>query len=273
MLDNEFIEICKSSKNMKEAAEKLKMPFSSFKRKAEKLNCYIPNILWSKDMIFIDDTRIRSKHTLDDCFCENSKVRRGRVKFLAIKMNLLKYECQECKIKDWNGKSISLHIDHINGIRNDNRIGNLRLLCPNCHSQTDTYCKSNKNNIRIEEINIEEIIEKYKSSTSINQIILSLGLINNKINNIKLKRILEENNIIPKNRNIEPQNKCACGKIIRKVSTNCEDCHKKLIRKVIRPTYDILIEEVGSLGYSATGRKYGVSDNAIRKWIKQYKKK
>lgn len=43
-------------------------------------------------------------------------------------------------------------------------------------------------------------------------------------------------------------------------------------RKVDRPSLDILLEEVERLCFSATGRKYGVSDNAIRKWIKNYNK-
>lgn len=57
---------------------------------------------------------------------------------------LLEYKCQECGISDWNGKPLSLHLDHINGINNDHRLENLRFLCPNCHSQTDTYAGKNK---------------------------------------------------------------------------------------------------------------------------------
>lgn len=50
------------------------------------------------------------------------------------------YRCAWCGIVDWRGTRLVLHVDHINGINNDNRFENLRLLCPNCHSQTDTYC-------------------------------------------------------------------------------------------------------------------------------------
>jgi hypothetical protein len=52
-------------------------------------------------------------------------------------------ECSICGIGPcWNGKSLTLQIDHINGTWADNSLGNLRFLCPNCHSQTPTYSKS-----------------------------------------------------------------------------------------------------------------------------------
>ena len=78
-------------------------------------------------------------------FCENSTFPRHKLKERIIKENLIEYKCDFCNNNgDWNGEKLSLHIDHKNGINNDNRIGNLRFLCPNCHSQTSTY--SGKNN-------------------------------------------------------------------------------------------------------------------------------
>ena len=56
--------------------------------------------------------------------------------------------CWECGIKDWNGKPIVLEIDHIDGIGDNNLPKNLRLLCPNCHSQTSTYKTKNIGNGR-----------------------------------------------------------------------------------------------------------------------------
>ena len=58
------------------------------------------------------------------------------------------HQCVECGIGEiWNDKYLLLQIDHINGYVWDNRIENLRYLCPNCHSQTETYGSKNKNNI------------------------------------------------------------------------------------------------------------------------------
>lgn len=68
----------------------------------------------------------------------------AQLKKRLIKSGLLRYECYECQIATWQGKKLSLQLDHINGIHNDHRIENLRLLCPNCHSQTDTFCGKNK---------------------------------------------------------------------------------------------------------------------------------
>ena len=53
-------------------------------------------------------------------------------------------KCEKCGLTEWMGKPIVLQLDHINGDNRDNRIENLRLLCPNCHSQTETFCRKNR---------------------------------------------------------------------------------------------------------------------------------
>ncbi|MGB9177730.1 MAG: HNH endonuclease [Pyrinomonadaceae bacterium] len=65
-----------------------------------------------------------------------------------ISEGLKKAACEVCKRKSWMGKPMPLQLDHINGQRSDNRLKNLRVLCPNCHAQTDTYCGKNKGSYR-----------------------------------------------------------------------------------------------------------------------------
>ena len=67
-----------------------------------------------------------------------------RLKNRLLKDNLLVYECSFCHISSWQGKELALQLDHINGVNNDHRLENLRLLCPNCHSQTSTFAGKNK---------------------------------------------------------------------------------------------------------------------------------
>ena len=61
-----------------------------------------------------------------------------------LQAGLLIEKCAVCGIQTWQGKPIVLQLDHINGDNRDNRIENLRLLCPNCHSQTESFCGKNR---------------------------------------------------------------------------------------------------------------------------------
>lgn len=85
------------------------------------------------------------KYTSDDeIFVENSTyVNNTSLKKKLLKMNVIEYKCAICGISEWLGNSLSLQLDHINGNNKDNRLENLRLLCPNCHSQTSTFSGRN----------------------------------------------------------------------------------------------------------------------------------
>lgn len=93
---------------------------------------------------------IRSSHCrkipLEEILIENSKYTNNeRLKSRLIKEGLLTYVCEECDNNGiWLDKELTLQLDHVNGIRTDNRLFNLRFLCPNCHSQTSTFGGKNK---------------------------------------------------------------------------------------------------------------------------------
>lgn len=67
-----------------------------------------------------------------------------KLKKRLIKEGIKKNECEICGISDWNGKPLSMQLDHIDGNSHNHKLENLRMICPNCHSQTETYCGKNK---------------------------------------------------------------------------------------------------------------------------------
>ena len=73
--------------------------------------------------------------------------------FKRLLANMYGYKCSKCNISNWHDNPLSLHLDHIDGNSDNNSLDNLRLLCPNCHSQTETFCSRNKSNTKRSQYN------------------------------------------------------------------------------------------------------------------------
>ena len=75
--------------------------------------------------------------------CEHSSLSSSNVKKLVYRLGLKENKCECCGLTEWQGKPLICEIHHINGDITDNRIENLTILCPNCHSQTDNFRSRN----------------------------------------------------------------------------------------------------------------------------------
>lgn len=81
-------------------------------------------------------------HPIDDFLKEGDKtLASSRVRCRLLANGLKENKCEKCGITEWCGEPITIQLHHINGNRKDNRLENLQMLCPNCHSQTDNFCK------------------------------------------------------------------------------------------------------------------------------------
>ena len=165
--------------------------------------------------------------------------------------------CSECGQEPfWNGKPLTLQLDHIDGNRFNNTIENLRILCGHCHSQTDTYSNN-------------------RSATTYNYCECGVRI---DIRFLKCNSCLmpEENNIVLLSVDDEKKSfYCICGekKSTRKV-LHCKKCSMKKLSesnigktKIVYPEINELIARVSEIGFSTVSKELGVSDNSIRKHI------
>lgn len=110
--------------------------FSNLKKRIAELNCSIEHFCAASTHGRANGQPI----PLEQILVEHSTyANTTNLKNRLIKEGILTYQCAICGIDKWQGKELVLQLDHINGEHTDNRITNLRLLCPNCHSQTETY--------------------------------------------------------------------------------------------------------------------------------------
>ena len=97
--------------------------------------------------------------------------------------------CAQCGVIEWRGQVLPLELDHINGKSTDNRLENLRLLCPNCHSLTETWRGKNINNGKIK-VSDEELLTAYNNSANIRQTLIEVGLAPKGANYTRVKRLI-----------------------------------------------------------------------------------
>lgn len=162
-----------------------------------------------------NQNRDRSKLSDEVFFCDGVLRSGPSIKRRLILDHGVEDKCCECgQLPWWNGKRLTLQVDHIDGNRFNNLISNLRILCPHCHTQTETY--SNK-----------RTKQEYKY--------------------------------------------CSCGLRISKRSAHCRDCANKLVgsRKDSCKYLPVLemVRLVEELGYLQAGKRIGLSDNAVRKYL------
>src|SRR5215475_8891226 len=216
-----------SSSNFSEALRKLKLCTTGGNHLTIKKYCQAWNI--SIDHFLTQSERIRlnppspSAIPLAEVLVEQSTYSRTRLKERLLKEGIKKPVCELCGQDTWwHGKKMSLILDHVNGIRDDCRLTNLRIVCPNCAATLATHCGKRANGHCLNCQQQIPVGKKYCSH--------------------------------------------ACYVSYNKNRSRPER------RKTKRPSYEKLQKEIEEMGFSATGRKYGVSDNAIRKWLRTYER-
>lgn len=206
----ELIDIVNSSQTMTEVCNKI--GYSSYSttnwkaitERFKQLN--IEKILPNKNITRLDE----------QVFCQNSQVSQRCLRERYKKI-FPQEKCAICKMPNiWQNKPLTLRLDHINGIHNDNRLENLRWVCPNCDSQQKTYCGYNQTKEK----------KKYYCID--------------------------------------------CGKEISRNSLRCNQCNHKLQYKVQHPSREELKQLIRTMPFVQIGKKYNVSDNAVRKWCDKY---
>jgi len=145
-------------------------------------------ILGFNDADRIKSNEVAIEEAIAKCFVEDSSYTSMYVKRWLYTEFGYEHRCSECEITEWNGKYITLELDHVNGNNRDNRLQNLRLLCPNCHSLTPTWRGRNINNGE-RTVSDKDLIAALNECANIRQALLKVGLAAKGANYIRAKKL------------------------------------------------------------------------------------
>jgi hypothetical protein len=153
--------------------------------------CFGSSRGWAKGKTAKTDSRIRSKYNTNIFILSDKKIP-GQILKRKMLQSGWRYECSVCTIIEWNSKPLTLQVDHIDGNNKNNTKNNLRFICPNCHSQTATFCKGNKQKSKVNKISDILLIEAYNNSSSILEALTKVGLTGGPGNIERLKKLIKK---------------------------------------------------------------------------------
>lgn len=236
--------------SMRQASIYAKMHFGTFKTRAEKLGIYKPNQSGKgvkRNPKRYENLGIPLTEILRG---EHPQYSTNHLKRRLLKEEIKKEQCELCgQLPTWNGKKLVLQLDHKDGNNKNHKLDNLQIVCPNCHTQTDTFSGRNASDKTSNWKNIPniDIIEKFKVTGTPTGTMRALGL--NTKNTIIRKHI--QNIIAP------------YVNEYYKMGKN----RKQYAPVFTQPELQQLLWEIP---LTHIGKKFNMSGSAIGRWVKKW---